>query len=134
MQLLCNVNAAAEALGVSRRTIERMLSDGRLTPRTVPGVKGRRVSVGELERIAKGDEPNARLAEPMSKPQQAAYRAKCRHYSRLTGDTEAEVYKVVLGWCSRQFGRAITSTTDLTWDEAHQMLDELQSWVEGTEA
>jgi excisionase family DNA binding protein len=134
MQLLCTPQAAAEALGVSRRTIDKMLADGRLTRRHVPGVRGSKILVGELERIARRGDQDALLGEPISSGQLVALKAKSREYARHIGQTEAQVRETVLGWASRRFGREVESSKDLSWQEAHELLDELSSWLEGTEA
>jgi hypothetical protein len=129
MQLLVTPAAAAEAIGVSKRTIFAMLEDGRLTRHHVPGVRGTKVSVAELERIARGRDPEAAQLEPMSDKQRSALNAKCRTIDTQLEQDRGVAKQEIYHWASSRFGRMIDTSEGLTWQEAHEILDELEERV-----
>jgi excisionase family DNA binding protein len=124
------VAEAARRLSVHVATIRRMLDRGDL----------RRIRIGRLVRVdlasldrfigAGGNDPAAESkADPVSADQIKALGAKCAHLGRLRDEQPTTIKVKTYPAVSRQFGREITSWTNLLWVEADWLLDVLAAEI-----
>ena len=129
MDALLSIRDTATLLGVSERTVQKLLHDG-----TLPRVKiGARTLIdpqdvrGYVVRHRTGSVAGVeRSAGKITVCQQTALHAKASDLDRADHEQRGTWKQHALGAASRQFGRDITSARDLSYDEAAWVLDTLE--------
>lgn len=124
---LLTTREAAEFLGVSSRTVERLLAAGEVRGVKIRGC--RRFDVRELDRYADALAPPP-PPELLTEKQLRALHAKAGDLDRLLGAQRGESKRLVLEQTPGLVGRLVRSARELTIDEASVVLDALEARLE----
>jgi excisionase family DNA binding protein len=124
--MLLKINEAATRLGVSPRTVERMLTAGELHRIKVRSAT--RIDERELEAFVAAQKNGGTPAPSgITEGQLRALHGKAGDLDRKRGKLRGESKRVALEQASDHFGRKLASANDLTVTEASWVLDLLES-------
>lgn len=121
------LSAAATAKRVGR-SLETVKSQRKSILKKYGAVSMTQAVAIAYDRGTLGDKPVG-ASFPISKGQIAAFGAKSSAIARARGVTKQTIHDEYLAIASERAEREITSLLDLTWDEAHDLLDDLETLV-----
>lgn len=132
MLQLLTVHEAAEQLTVSVKTVRRMIDKGELDAVRIG--RSVRIEQSELDSILNRRRTRTRSAAapplPRTEGQNRALHGKAADLAKLREVTKDQIKQDALRAASIRFGRIIGSTTQLTRDEASEVLDWLEEELE----